>query len=63
MCLIYMLCTQKSEKTMTMIMMMKNLATKNLGMNLYSSVDNHEIRKDFQKCGQLPCKNCEEVHL
>ena len=23
----------------------------------------YEIRKDFQKCGQLPCKNCEKVHF
>ena len=23
----------------------------------------HEIRNNFQKCGQLPCKSCEKVHF
>ena len=51
-----MLCTQTSEKTMTMIMMMKNLATKSLGMNLYSSVDTMKLGKTFKNVGNFLAK-------
>ena len=48
---------------MTMIMMTDNLAMKIIS-NLQIPIRRHyEIRKDPQKYGQRPSKNCEKVHF
>ena len=44
--------------------MTENLATKIAINNLHKLLcKNYEIRKDSQKYGQHPCKNCEKVHF
>ena len=59
-----MLCSWTSEKTMTIIMMTDNLALKITISNLQITLSRHyEIRKDLQKYGQRPCKNCEKVRF
>ena len=59
-----MLCTYTSEEMMTMIMMTDNLATEIIISNLQIPIcRHHEIRKDSQKYGQRPGKNCEKVHF
>ena len=46
------------------IMMTDNLALKITISNLQITLSRHyEIRKDLQKYGQRPCKNCEKVRF